>query len=62
MSNYMESKRGEKYLIFTEKECSPPISRRKHPEIWKKFIKIQRKRFAEQLSKKFKTMSISASA
>ena len=54
MSNYMESKRGEKYLIFTEKECSPSISRHEHPEIWNKFIKIQRKRFAEQLSKNLK--------
>ena len=49
---------GEKHLVFTEKEVLLFSSKRKHSNIWDKFLKIQRKHFVEQLSCKIKRMLV----
>lgn len=54
-----ESIREKKYPILSENRVDSPSFMRKHPDIWDKFLKIQRKRFVEQLSRKFKRMSVS---
>ena len=42
--------------MFTEKEYFRFNSKRKHPEIWNKFIKLQRKCVLEQPTNKVKRL------
>ena len=48
--------------VFNQSRGSPTSYRRKHPTIWDKSINIQRKRFLEQLTSKFKIMSVITSS
>ena len=59
--SFMWKAYAEKNVSYSlRRRGSPPCSRCKQPEIWDKFIKIQRKRFVEKLTRELKRMPVSA--